>query len=125
MGTWSAAGEPGPKRAQLRVCVRHSAAGEREGALGIASLLLAGIFVRSLRESRYHGRMDDFEKKWRRIQEQLRLQMNGDERPRLSSGRTLFGIQSEGERKMDEFARQIEEEYQTREQGKEKGKREL
>lgn len=36
--------------------------------------------------------------------------MNGDERPRISSGRTLFGIRSESERKMDEFARQIEEE---------------
>lgn len=60
----------------------------------------------------YHGRMDDFEKKWRRIQEQLRIQMNGDEQPRISSGRTLFGIQSEGERKMEEFARQIEQERQ-------------
>ena len=56
--------------------------------------------------------MDDFEKKWRRIQEQLRIQMNGDEQPRISSGRTLFGIQSEGERKMEEFARQIERERQ-------------
>lgn len=56
--------------------------------------------------------MDDFEKKWRRIQEQLRIQMNGDEQPRISSGRTLFGIQSEGERKMEEFARQIEQERQ-------------
>lgn len=56
--------------------------------------------------------MDDFEKKWKRIQEQLRIQMNGDERPRVSSGRTLFGIRSEGERKMEEFARQIEAEYQ-------------
>ena len=107
------------------VCAAFGRGRTRRRALGIASLLLVGIFVRSLRESRYHGRMDDFEKKWRRIQEQLRLQMNGDERPRISSGRTLFGIQSEGERKMDEFARQIEEEYQTREQGKEKGKREL
>ena len=56
--------------------------------------------------------MDDFEKKWRRIQEQLRIQMNGDVQPRISSGRTLFGIQSEGERKMEEFARQIEQERQ-------------
>ena len=56
--------------------------------------------------------MDDFEKKWKRIQEQLRIQMNGDERTRISSGRTLFGIQSEGERKMEEFARQIEQERQ-------------
>ena len=56
--------------------------------------------------------MDDFEKKWKRIQEQLRIQMNGDERARISSGRTLFGIQSECERKMEEFARQIEQERQ-------------
>lgn len=51
-----------------------------------------------------------FERRWERIQEQLRVQMNGDAQPRVSSGRTLFGIKSEGERKMDEFARQIEEE---------------
>ena len=61
--------------------------------------------------------MDDFEKKWRRIQEQLRIQMNGDEQPRISSGRTLFGIQSEGERKMEEFARQIERERQEKRKG--------
>ena len=69
--------------------------------------------------------MDDFEKKWKRIQEQLRIQMSGDERPHVSSGRTLFGIRSEGERKMEEFARQIEEEYQARELGKEENQREL
>ena len=68
--------------------------------------------MRSFREGCYHGRMDDFEKKWKRIQEQLRIQMSGDEQPRVSSGRTLFGIRSEGERKMEEFARQIEAEYQ-------------
>ena len=73
----------------------------------------------------YHGRMDDFEKKWKRIQEQLRIQMSGDEQPRISSGRTLFGIRSEGERKMEEFARQIEAEYQARELGKEENQREL
>ena len=68
--------------------------------------------------------MDDFEKKWKRIQEQLRIQMSGDERPRVSSGHTLFGIRSEGERKMEEFARQIEAEYQARELGKEENRRE-
>ena len=68
--------------------------------------------------------MDDFEKKWKRIQEQLRIQMSGDERPRVSSGRTLFGIQCEGERKMEEFAQQIEAEYQARELGKEENRRE-
>ena len=68
--------------------------------------------------------MDDFEKKWKRIQEQLCIQMSGDEQPRVSSGRTLFGIRSEGERKMEEFARQIEAEYQVRELGKEENRRE-
>ncbi|MDO4290496.1 MAG: hypothetical protein Q4C41_04630 [Eggerthellaceae bacterium] len=65
----------------------------------------------------YHGRMDDFERKWQRIQEQLRIQASGDVRPRISSGRTLFGIQSEGERKMEEFARQIEQEWQEKRKG--------
>ena len=54
----------------------------------------------------------DFERRWERIQQQL--QMNGSARPRVSSGRTLFGIKSEGERKMDEFARQIEAEQAAR-----------
>ena len=52
----------------------------------------------------------DFERRWERIQDQLRLQMTGNVQPRVSSGRTLFGIKSEGERKMDEFAQQIEQE---------------
>ena len=59
---------------------------------------------------RYHGRMDDFEKRWKRIQDQLRIQMNGDEQPTFSSGRTLFGIRSTVEEKMDRFAREIEQE---------------
>ena len=63
---------------------------------------------------RYHGRMDDFEKKWKRIQDQLRIQMNGDEQPTFSSGRTLFGIRSAAEEKMDRFAREIEEEARQR-----------
>lgn len=53
---------------------------------------------------------NDFERRWERIQEQLRVQMDGDVQPRVSSGRTLFGIKSESERKMDEFARRIEAE---------------
>lgn len=56
----------------------------------------------------------DFERRWERIQQQLQVQMNGNAQPRVSSGRTLFGIKSEGERKMDEFARQIEEEQAAR-----------
>ncbi len=63
---------------------------------------------------RYHGRMDDFEKRWKRIQDQLRIQMNGDEQPAFSSGRTLFGIRSAAEEKMDRFAREIEEEARQR-----------
>ncbi len=63
---------------------------------------------------RYHGRMDDFEKRWKRIQDQLRIQMNGDEQPTFSSGRTLFGIRSAAEEKMDRFAREIEEEARQR-----------
>lgn len=81
--------------------------------------------MQSFRGCCYHGHMDDFEKKWKRIQEQLRIQMSGDERLRVSSGRTLFGIQSEGERKMEEFARQIEAECQARERVKENNQREL
>lgn len=63
---------------------------------------------------RYHGRMDDFEKRWKRIQDQLRIQVNGDEQPTFSSGRTLFGIRSAAEEKMDRFAREIEEEARQR-----------
>lgn len=81
--------------------------------------------MQSFRGRCNHGRMDDFEKKWKRIQEQLRIQMSGDERLRVSSGRTLFGIRSEGERKMEEFARQIEAECQARERVKENDQREL
>ncbi len=58
--------------------------------------------------------MDDFEKRWQRIQDQLRLQAAGKPQPRFSSGRTLFGIRSEAETKMDEFARQIEEEQRAK-----------
>ena len=38
-------------------------------------------------------------------------ELSGEAKPRVSSGRTLFGIKSEGETKMDAFAKQIEEEY--------------
>lgn len=55
--------------------------------------------------------MDEFEKRWKRIQEALAQDMNGDVKPRVTSGRTLFGIRSEGETKMDEFARKIEAEF--------------
>lgn len=54
--------------------------------------------------------MDDFERKWKLIREQLLAEATGEEPRAISSGRTLFGIQSEAERKMERFAREIEEE---------------
>lgn len=57
--------------------------------------------------------MDDFEKRWQRIADLLQREITGDERPRVSSERTLFGIKSDVEVKMERFAREIEEE-QTR-----------
>lgn len=58
--------------------------------------------------------MDDFEKRWERIHEQLLYQLHGDERPRVSSQRTLFGIKSTVETKMERFAAEIEEERKAR-----------
>lgn len=54
---------------------------------------------------------NEFQKRWERIQQALATELSSEVKPRVSSGRTLFGIKSEGETKMDEFARQIEEEY--------------
>lgn len=54
---------------------------------------------------------NEFQKRWERIQQALAAELSGEVKPRVSSGRTLFGIKSEGETKMDEFANQIEEEY--------------
>lgn len=67
--------------------------------------------LKSCRPVRYHGRMDDFEKRWQRIQDQLLAQMNGAEPRAISSGKTLFGIRSEVEKKIDRFAREIEDSY--------------
>ena len=53
--------------------------------------------------------MDDFEKRWKRIQDQLGAQARGDEPVRFSSGRTLFGIKSDVEEKMDAIAREMEQ----------------
>ncbi len=63
--------------------------------------------------------MDDFEKRWERIQEQLRIQARGDVQPRFSSTRTLFGIRSEVEQKMDEIAREFEEDNKAKRQAAE------
>ena len=54
---------------------------------------------------------NEFQKRWERIQQALAAELSGEAKPRVSSGRTLFGIKSEGETKMDAFAKQIEEEY--------------
>lgn len=64
--------------------------------------------------------VDDFEKKWQRIQDQLRIQMSGSEQPRFSSGRTLFGIRSSVEEKMDRFVREMEDEARDRRRTEEK-----
>lgn len=58
--------------------------------------------------------MNEFEQRWKRIAEALQHEMNGDVRPRVSSGRTLFGIRSEAEAKMDRFAREIEAEQKAK-----------
>lgn len=54
--------------------------------------------------------MDDFDRKWKRIQDQLGAQIRCDEPARFSSRRTLFGIQSSVEAKMDEIAKEMEAE---------------
>ncbi len=54
---------------------------------------------------------NEFQKRWERIQQAIATELSGEVKPHVSSGRTLFGIKSEGEAKMDEFAKQIEEEY--------------
>lgn len=54
---------------------------------------------------------NEFQKRWERIQQAIATELSGEIKPHVSSGRTLFGIKSEGEAKMDEFAKQIEEEY--------------
>ena len=63
--------------------------------------------------------MNSFEKRWQRIQQQLQLEITGDEHPMVSSGRTLFGIRSDAEVKMDEFAREIEAEQEAKRKSRE------
>lgn len=53
--------------------------------------------------------MNDFEKRWKRIQEQLGAEARGDTPQVFSSGRTLFGIKSSVELKMEQIAREDEE----------------
>ena len=59
---------------------------------------------------RYHAGMDDFERKWKMMRDYLFAEATGTEPRPFSSGRTLFGIKSEAEQKMERFAREIEEE---------------
>ncbi len=54
---------------------------------------------------------NEFQKRWERIQQAIATELSDEVKPRVSSRRTLFGIKSEGESKMDEFAKRIEEEY--------------
>lgn len=54
--------------------------------------------------------MDDFERKWKLIQESLRAQIAGDEPRAVSSGRTLFGIRSTAEETIERIASGMEEE---------------
>ena len=58
--------------------------------------------------------MEDFERTWRLIREQLLDQASGAQPRAVSSRRTLFGIRSSVEEKMDRFAQEIEEEQQAR-----------
>lgn len=53
--------------------------------------------------------MSEFDRKWERIQQQLGAQLRGDEPHLASSGRTMFGIKSSVELKMEEVAREMEE----------------
>ena len=55
--------------------------------------------------------MNDFDRRWQRISQLRSMEATGKERPMFSSGRTLFGIKSTAEEKMDQFAREIEEEH--------------
>ncbi len=68
--------------------------------------------------------MNDFEKRWQRIAEQLQLEMSGDERPMVSSGHTLFGIRSDAEVKMERFAHEIETERTEQRRAREAAERE-
>lgn len=66
---------------------------------------------------------NEFQKRWERIQQALATELQGNVKPRVSSGRTLFGIKSEGEAKMDEFAKQIEAEYTAKRKAKKEGEK--
>ena len=72
---------------------------------------LTHAFAAQASSACYHTAMNDFDKRWQRISQLLSMEATGKERPMFSSGRTLFGIKSTAEEKMDQFAREIEEEH--------------
>ena len=56
--------------------------------------------------------MDDFEKRWARLRDQLGAEARGETQPRLCSQRTLFGIKSSVEAAIDQVAAEQEERAQ-------------
>ena len=56
--------------------------------------------------------MDDFEKRWARLRDQLGAEARGEAQPRLCSQRTLFGIKSSVEAAIDQVAAEQEERAQ-------------
>lgn len=57
--------------------------------------------------------MPDSEKKWKQLQQALEYEISGKAPRPACSTRTLFGIKSEVEQKMERFAREIEEEHKS------------
>ncbi|MDO4854589.1 MAG: hypothetical protein Q4A43_04195 [Coriobacteriia bacterium] len=53
--------------------------------------------------------MDEWGKRWKQLQDALQYEISGKPPRPAASMRTLFGIKSEVEEKMDRFAREIEE----------------
>lgn len=54
--------------------------------------------------------MDEWGTRWKQLQDALQYEISGKSPRPAASMRTLFGIKSEVEEKMDRFAREIEEE---------------
>lgn len=73
--------------------------------------------------------MDDFEKRWQRLRDQLGAEARGDSQPRLCSQRTLFGIRSSVDQTLDavvaeqeaQARRKLEAERQRRRQAEDEG----
>lgn len=73
--------------------------------------------------------MDDFEKRWQRLRDQLGAEARGDSQPRLCSQRTLFGIRSSVDQTLDavvaeqevQARRKLEAERQRRRQVEDEG----